>query len=339
MNLNIPRNHFRFLLNLSIAFSVLFPAGCIIKSLDGTIVYNARTGAQKKQKFVRIIEKLPLPAKPDTGEPLLYAGIRRSPYGLSTKNGVDGWWVDRAKKYAETISRVHGVWAQPLVIEIVSGFNDDGSTEVWFNLPRSYRGTTEYMHFNTEEGIDHERALSRYDRAGVKAVIQFEPGYADVVKLIEMAHCAFGKHPCIAGYGIDAEWYRTSSSAKAGEPISNEEAKLWMEKLVSINPKYTLFLKHWEPEHMPKDFRHPNLWFLSDSQDYQTMQGLMDNFAFWDSSFTGQTVGYQIGYESDRRWWKELDDPVVDFSKAVFKTIPRTKYIFWVDFTADEVEF
>jgi hypothetical protein len=319
-------------------FIVLIVTGCTVKSFDGSVVYNFRQVQGKKAKPVRVIEKLTLPQKPDSGEPVLYAGLRRSPYGLPTKNGVDGFWVDKTKKYSETISKISGVWAQPVIIEIVSGYNDDGTTEVWFNYPKKYRGTTEYMNFSTEQEIDHERALSRYDRSGIKAIIQFEPGNADVVKLIDLANGAFGHHDCIIGYGIDAEWYK-ANSAKAGEVISDQEAKQWLDKVLSINPKYTLFLKHWEPQHLPPNFRHPNLWFLSDSQDYQKMQDLMDNFTFWDTSFAGQTVGYQIGYESDRRWWDKLDDPIVDFSKNVFTTIPRSKYIFWVDFTADDVEF
>ena len=51
-------------------------------------------------------------------------GLRRSSYGLRGKNGDDAWWAERAKENAAAFPG-----AQPVLIEIVSGHRDDGSTE------------------------------------------------------------------------------------------------------------------------------------------------------------------------------------------------------------------
>jgi hypothetical protein len=136
-------------------------------------------------------------------QPAAYVGLRRSSYGGKAHNADDAWWAARAKEYAANFPG-----AKPCIIEIVGNYQGV-STDLGFSKPATYTGPTEDMRFRPG-GIDHERALSLYDKEGVCAVIQFEPGDADVAQCIEAAHQAFGQHPCIIDYGIDGEWYRTT---------------------------------------------------------------------------------------------------------------------------------
>jgi hypothetical protein len=196
------------------------------------------------------------------------------------------------------------------------------------------------MAFVSDRGINHEKALSTYDEHGVKAIIQFESGNTDLIANIELARQAFGHHKCIIGYGVDAEWYYTKESRdKTGLPVKDEDAKKWVEKVISLNPEYTLFLKHWDPSHMPHEYRHPNLWFLSDSQIFPDVDSLMDDFSYWADSHKEQTVGYQYGYPRDKKWWKDMERPTLEIAQRIIKDIPKSKFFFWVDFTADEVNF
>ena len=57
-------------------------------------------------------------AEPDAG---LHVGLRRSSYGQ--KNGSHAWWAKRAKQFAAQFPV-----ATPVIIEIVSGYQNNGST-------------------------------------------------------------------------------------------------------------------------------------------------------------------------------------------------------------------
>ncbi len=316
----------------------------MIRSLNGTVVYDGRkeiveeTG--KKDEGMRRSKQASI--VPPGGEPSLYAGLRRSSYGLRNRNSADAWWGVRAKEFAVGIaSHVEGVqYVQPVIIQIVSGYKGDGGTVMEFDKPGNYTGSRKNMTFVSGRGVDHEKALTTYDEQGVKAIIQFEPGNSDIPANIEIAHQAFGHHKCIIGYGVDAEWYFTRESKDTtGLPVEDEDAEAWMNKVLSLNPEYTFFLKHWDPTHMPLEYRHPNLWFLSDSQIFPDLDSLIDDFSHWANSMKGQVVGYQYGYSSDRKWWKNMAKPTVEIGKRILQDIPATRFFFWVDFTADEVDF
>jgi hypothetical protein len=277
------------------------------------------------------------------GDASRYAGLRRSTYSWEDKKPKlcrdNAWWAGKARKFAASLSG-NGVLFQPVVIEIVSIYLDNGHCEMEFAQPKGIAKPKGVDFFNPKASINHEKALSVYDEMGVKAIIQIEPGDADVAECLELVHAAFGKHPCVIGYGVDAEWYRTKGSKKnEGIPIADADAKLWMEKVLAFGTKYTLFLKHWDTSHMPPTFRHHNLWFLSDSQQFGNLKGLIDDFSDWGKHYRKQTVGFQFGYPEDSKWWRKLSKPTRDISLALIKEIPNAKYLFWVDFTAPNVEF
>lgn len=261
-------------------------------------------------------------------------GLRRSSYGLRAKNGDDAWWIAGAQAYAASFPG-----AQPVIIEIVSGYQDDGSTQFEFARPTAYAGPVDHMSFQRGR-LNHEQALSAYDKAGVKTIIQFEPGDADMIHCIDVAHAALGQHPCIMGYGIDGEWFCTQQSRdKTGLPIPDADARAWTEKVLSLNKDYVFFIKHFEPSHLPPKYRDEHLWFMSDSQEFATVDELMMDFKAWADAVPGAATGYQFGYPKDRKWWSKLGNPPVDLGAQISRQIPSCRYLFWVDFTADKVQF
>jgi endoglucanase len=264
----------------------------------------------------------------------LHVGLRRSSYGLRAKNADHAWWADQAKRFA---ARFPG--SLPTIIEIVSTYQDDDSTQFEFARPGDDRGAVTGMRF-TRGRIDHEKALSEYDRQGVQAILQVEPGSADMARCLEIIHRQFGKHPCVVGLGMDAEWYFTKRSRKKeGRPITDNEAKAWLETTLTLNPNYTLFLKHFSVEHMPPAYRHPRLWFLDDSQEFHSVGECLDDFTHWGRHFPGAATGYQFGYPADAAWWSKLENPPLDLGRRIETSIPSTGYLFWVDFTANRVKF
>jgi hypothetical protein len=265
----------------------------------------------------------------------LYVGLRRSSYGLRKQNSDYGWWLSRAKTFATNFPG-----AQPLVLQIVSGYQDDGSTEIEFKRPESYQGSTTNMTFRRGSKLNHEQALSAYDAQDVRAILQFEPGSADVAACFELAHLALGHHPCVIGLAIDAEWFRTKESTdQTGLPIPDADAQRWMEQVLRFNPSWVLVLKHFEAKHLPPKYRHPHLWFLTDSQEFPTQAEWMTDMREWEVAFKGSPLGAQFGYPKDQKWWSKAALPPVDLGRALLKDLPDYRMILWVDFTANRVQF
>lgn len=265
----------------------------------------------------------------------LFVGLRRSSYGLRKQNGDDAWWVSRAVQFAANFPG-----AQPLILQIVSNYQDDGSTEIEFQKPADYHGSTANMTFRRGNKLNHERALAAYDAQGVKAIIQFEPGNADVTACFDLARVAFGHHPCVVGLAIDAEWFRTKESKdQTGLPISDADAQRWLEQVLRFNPAWLLVLKHFEPKHLPPKYRHPHLWLLTDSQDFAGQTEWMTDMRDWADAFKGSPIGAQFGYPKDQKWWGKTALPPVELGWALMHQLPDYRMILWVDFTANRVDF
>ena len=208
-----------------------------------------------------------------------------------------------------------------------------------FARPDRLEGNTAGMSFHAGT-LDHQRALGAYDGAGIKAIIQLESGNADVMRCLEVAHQVLGHHPCVIGYGIDAEWYfHREAPGRDGRPIAAAEARAWLEKTLSFNKDHIFFIKHYSTKNIPEMICHPQLVLLDDSQDFESEKLLMADFTLWASKAAITSVGFQIGYPKDRRWWSALKDPPATLGTDILVKIPSCKYLFWVDFTADQVEF
>jgi hypothetical protein len=202
-----------------------------------------------------------------------------------------------------------------------------------------YQGPTNRMRFQPGK-LDPERALAAYDAQGVKAILQFEPGDADVDACFDLAHVLFSQHRCVIGLALDAEWYRTRQSAdKTGLPITDADARRWMEHLLRFNPAYVLVLKHWDPTHLPPTYRHPNLWFLTDSQDFKNQAEWIADLHDWNVAFKDAPIGAQYGYPKDRKWWSKNPQPPVALGQALLQQEPGFRMLLWVDFSAERVEF
>jgi hypothetical protein len=278
----------------------------------------------------------PAPAKSSLAEAApLFVGLRRSSYGLRKQNGDDAWWANRALRFSTNFPG-----AQPLILQIVSNYQDDGSTEVEFTKPVGYRGSTTNMTFRRGSKLNHEQALAAYDARGVRTILQFEPGSADVTACFELAHQAFHHHPCVIGLAIDAKWFRTKESKdQTGLPIPDAEAQRWMEQVLRFNPSWLLVLKHFEAKHLPARYRHPNLWLLTDSQEFASQAEWMTEMRDWATAFKGSPLGAQYGYPKDQKWWGKTALPPVDLGRALLGGLPDYRMILWVDFTANRVEF
>lgn len=252
----------------------------------------------------------------------LAAGFRYSVYGPDYNPGP-AYWSGVGRQMA---SRFPG--SVPGAVWIVGRLKGQGC-----ELSFPGRSENALVQFTTED--QNEETLALFDREGFETWLQVEPGNAPVEELIHLMLRRYGHHPSVIGVGVDVEWYR-SVDEPDGQAVSDAEAKAWLAAARSHKPSYRLFLKHWEAEKMPPTARE-GITFIDDSQILPSLEAMVDEFAAWARTFAPAPVGFQIGYESDRPWWRKLQDPPAEIGRRILEKAPNTRGVYWVDFTALEV--
>ncbi len=278
------------------------------------------------------VKTIPEP-KPLAG---LRAGLRSSPYGPENGFPTPSYWLDSAHSMA---SRFAG--AVPALVWIVgtmesvegSEIEDDftGRTMLSFPSPGG-----EFADIVFSDADANEAYLEQFDQNGFKVWLQVEPANADVETLIRLVLDRYGKHPCVIGFGIDVEWLHWSRQNNEGAEVSDLQAQAWSERVRAYKPDYQLFLKHWLKSKMPPNYRR-GLTFINDSQEFISLEQMLEDFEPWGKAFAPSSVGYQFGYPADGAWWRELDDPPSTIGKAILDRIPNTSDLYWVDFTMQEI--
>jgi hypothetical protein len=177
--------------------------------------------------------------------------------------------------------------------------------------------------------------LELFDRFNYRVWLQVEPGEANVNMLIDRIISRYRHHPCVVGVGVDVEWHHSSETPE-GTPVSDEEASEWLAAVQSHGKQYRLFLKHWEAGKLPAKLRD-GLLFVDDSQMFSSLDEMAAEFSSWGRHFHPASVGFQIGYPADKKWWGGYQEPMKTLGEIILKDIPNTTGIFWVDFTALEV--
>ena len=258
---------------------------------------------------------------------LVRAGIRSSTYGISPFPDST-WWVNATTDMA---SRFESSAPAPAVIWILGYTSNNGC---YLNFPNPNPGTS-YSNVTFSNRDRNEAYLDAFDKNGVKVWLQIEPGDANIFTLIDLVLAQYSHHPCVIGFGVDVEWYKTSSHSE-GKAVTDAEAGAWSYRIKTYNSDYLLFLKHWLINKMPPEFR-TDIVFLDDSQIFSNMNSMVSEFESWGEAFKPAGVGFQFGYDSDKKWWENLDDPPGDIGNEIIDRIPNTAGLYWVDFTAYDI--
>lgn len=266
-----------------------------------------------------------------------FAGLCRSSYQLKDRSQDDAWWAERARLVATRMtSSTRPV--SPVVVQAVGIGLDTGVCRMEFARPGGIPSDPPGMEFKADARIDHGRALDAYARQGVKAILQVEPAKADVVEALRIVNRVFGRHPAVIGFGVDAAWHRKGEAGdKPGLPVTDRDAEGWMLAVESMGPGRTLFLKHWKPEHLPPSYRHPRLWFLSNSQGFEGADAMVKDLRAWADAFRKQTVGFVAGFGADEAWWQKLPDAPTEVGLRLLRGVPNARFVLWADATADRI--
>lgn len=282
-----------------------------------------------------------------------YSGLRSSSYGIEPFPHPKGWGhaFNKIESYFPE-SQACGIW-------IISNIDTTNSNCI-LEFPKNDGDSKEYegMVFSTKD--KHEEYLTYFDQNNIKVFLQVESGKADMEDLIDIILTRYGHHPSVVGFGVDLEWYDPLGNVGMnGEtfftPLNTKTAEEWDRQLKSYNPEYRLFLKHWlhTPDIMPQ-FTQSDIIFINDAQDFSNLTGgdpkkainlMVENFSNWAQHFRRdgyiRSVGYQIGYDSDRNFWQDiLSAPhPQSYAKKILNEIPKEQEvsIFWVDFSMNDV--
>jgi hypothetical protein len=260
----------------------------------------------------------PTPALPTTG-----AGFRFSFYGPPSNPGPE-YWVSVGEQMA---AKFPG--AGPMGIWIIG---DIEGHQAFLNFP----GTSDDPNIIFGKTDDNEAALAYFDEHNVRIWLQVESGDADMLKVIDLVLKRYGKHPCVIGFGVDLEWYHSKGDEAEGQPVTDAEAAAWVAAVRAYNPSYRLFLKHWDVNWMPPTYRE-GIVFVDDSQQFDSLDQMVDEFVVWGQHFTPAPVAFQFGYSDDQKWWGSLADAPGEIGKAILAKVPNTSALFWVDFTVLDV--
>jgi hypothetical protein len=265
------------------------------------------------------------------GSKVNWAGVRSSPYGISPFPGPAGWEkaIDTMAGYFPGSTRV-AVW---LVGEIYFDGPNSGM-EVGFPNPGGIYDPR--IRFSATD--KYERYLKYFDTHGIKVFLQFEPGFAKVNDLIAATYKRYGHHPCVVGFGVDVEWFRSRCDGCANGKVIDAAAKAWETKVRSLNPNYRLFLKHFDKTNLPPTYRG-RIIFINDSMGFANEEEMLSEFEDFADFFYPSAVMFQVGYEEDEKWWSKLPTPIPQTlgEDLAARMSQRNSGIIWVDFTLRDV--
>ena len=231
----------------------------------------------------------------------LGAGFRYSEYGPEYDPGNNYW-----DSVGGVISSKFN--ATPECIWIVGVIVGGGACELSFPVS----GNHNLIYGSSTDA--NEDVFNKFDESGTRVWLQVEPGNADVNELIDIVLSKYSHHKCITGFGVDVEWLNTTNPE--GRQVTDLEAKTWMSKIKSFSTKYRMFLKHWESSKMPPTFR-TDVVFIDDSQEFSSLNQMVNEFKDWGNYFKPAKVGFQFGYNEDHSWWGQYSNPL----KIIFQIL------------------
>ncbi len=257
-----------------------------------------------------------------------YTGLRSSNYSYISPWPEDWEWARAIKNMQVRFpgSNASAVW--------IVGFLDPNNGSCILEFPSNGSSFANISFFDYDK---HESYLNYFDANNISVYLQVEPGLADINELIDLVLDRYGNHSSVIGFGLDWEWYNSSNVSDMNENIqmTDLQAQNFEGNITEHNSSYQMFAKHWLQGLMPPSYRG-DILFIDDSQQYANLDAMTTEFTIWANAFSGNDVGFQIGYDADYSWWSAYDDPPLDLGCAVAGNISNPGqdiHIYWVDFS------
>ncbi len=260
-----------------------------------------------------------------------WAGVRFSSYGMRQAYGKENFpTVAKATGFA---SKMQGFYegSEGAYILIVGTMSGEDTCQLEFPL------STSISHAKGRDYDLYEDYLTAFDKAGYSVWLQVEPGDASLTKLATEVMSHYKHHSCVKGFGIDVEWYKAKDTDGEGTKLTASVANNVLKAVRAVNKDYTVFVKHWDYNWLPP--ATDGFIYVNDSQQFESLDHVQEEFADWAAHFAPCPVMFQIGYRADKALWNSFSNPAEDFGKFIVKGL-KTKNdvgIIWVDFTLNQV--
>ncbi len=270
-------------------------------SIDN-LTFFGKKGVTNSQKY---------PGNEGPSTKSIWAGARSSTY--SFKDNGDPFpeakqWTDVANKMSSYTPD-----SKPTILWIVCNAMDD----------------------YCEETKNNDKYLDYFDKNNINVILQVEPSGDNVNDLIDTILTKYENHQSVIGFGVDIEFWGSGETNKT-KKVTDKIAKKWLSTVRSYNNDYLLMLKHFDPYLMPPCTKD-GLLFINDTQNYKSEDAIMKEFSSWANMLAPADVGFQIGYDGDRNWWEDYDNPPKSLSEKFVSSYANTAAVFWVDFTLSDV--
>lgn len=290
-----------------------------------------------------------------SGSNIQWAGVRSSPYGVDPNlpEPERSENFPKPEKWVQAMKTMSGYFPDSTPVTLWGigeiDFDSPGTRHgMKVNFPKPVGNYDELIHFATED--KYESYLSAFDQSEIKVFLLVEPGHASMNDLIDATLKQYGHHPCVIGFGVDVEFYKSMYDGDDNTPpVTDDLAQAWESKVKSYSSSYQLLLKHYAKENLPKTYRG-DIVFVDDSQGFDNLEKFVKEMADFAQYFYPNPVMYQIGYDdvksdethqSDKYWWSKLPKPIPQkMGEELSKQTKRDQDvgIIWVDFTLRDKE-
>lgn len=259
-----------------------------------------------------------------------WAGCRRSDYGwkeamFKREPSAEEWITYAGRMAAEYEGSIPSfVW----IVGSITGNEGAQRCSVNFPVGRKIDGVEDFP-------ADMNKAfLDMCDEKGYAVWLQVEPGDCDLVELAKATMEYYKDRKCVKGFGVDVEWYRTQGTNGYGTKITDELAQAIDEAVKSVDPRFNIFLKHWDSNWMPPTYRS-DIIFVNDSQYFDSLDKMKSFFTAWANNYYPNPVMFQIGYPADYDVWGQLENPKGDLGAILASDVKDDQHvgIIWVDFS------
>ena len=198
------------------------------------------------------------------------------------------YWVKVGNEMANKFNNAQsaGIW-------IVGLYLDNGHVSLGFPNPG---GSYDDIDFADEDL--NEDYLTYFDDHDIRVWLQVEPGSVNIDTLMTLVMKRYKHHPSVIGFGIDIEWYK-ADVVEEGAKVTDDVAEHWDTTLMQIDTSYSLFIKHYNTDWMPPTYRG-NIFFVDDSQIFNSLQQMVNEYKDWGQTFAPNYSGFQFGYQADK---------------------------------------
>lgn len=239
-----------------------------------------------------------------------YTGTTGSRYGIEPFPSSSEWeeLIDGVHTAADKKSEKALLWIVGTYYRGGLKLNFPGESEVESISFDNFDFNTQYLKYFSKKGID--------------VFLTIEPGAADINTAVDLVLKEYGSSGYIKGIAIDLEWYEGENILK------REEISSILKLLLDYNENYTLIIKHWNINGFDK-VDSSSIIYVQTMEGLNSIAEVSKRHKFWSRTLYPNRVGLELGFDSNKKYWKGLNSPITDYYNEMFQVTDVKTTMFW----------